>query len=113
MDSIDGVYRVDLLGPFGWESFSTAFIDGGEFRSASASHFTSGTCVVEDDGFEMEGNLTQYDDSRVLFGRSEVRGLPITFNGVIRDGVIDGEARPDDDEGPALRFRLARLPVLN
>ena len=113
MNNIDGVYRVDLLGPFGWESFSTAFVHGGEFRSASAEHFTAGKYSVEDGGFEMEGNLTQYVENRALFGRTDLKGLPIKFNGVIRDDIIDGEARVADGSRPSLRFRLARLPVLN
>ena len=56
MKDIDGIYRVELLGPYGWERFSTAFIQGGEFRSASAEHFTAGRYQVEDNGFQMEGN---------------------------------------------------------
>jgi len=113
MKHIDGVYKVDLLGPFGWESFSTAFINEGAFRSASAHHFTSGTYEVEDGGFEMKGNLTQYVDDRPLFGRNDINGLPIRFNGSIHDEVIDGEARIADGSRPSLRFRLNRLSSLN
>ena len=113
MKNIGGVYQVEILGPYGWENFSTSFIHGGEFRSASAEHFTAGTYAVEDEGFEMEGNLTQYAENRALFGRKDLRGLPIKFNGIIRDGIIDGQAKVVDDSRKLLRFRLARLPVLN
>jgi len=71
MKSIDGIYRVDMLGPYGWERFSTAFIHEGEFRSASSEHFTSGTYEIEDGGFRMEGNLTQYVDHRPQCGRND------------------------------------------
>ena len=113
MNKIEGVYRVEMLGPYGWESFATAFIHDGEFRSASAEHFTSGTYAIEDEGFEMEGSLTQYVENRPLFGRTDLRGLEIKFNGTIRDDIIDGEARVVEDGRRSLRFRLARLPVLN
>jgi len=113
MTNIDGVYRVDLLGPYGWECFSTAFINGGEFRSASAEHFTAGTYAVRDGGFEMKGNLTQYVENRALFGRNDLKDLPIKFVGAIRDDTIDGEARITDGSRQSLRFRLARLPTLN
>ncbi len=113
MKNIDGIYKVDLLGPFGWENFSTAFIHDGEFRSASAEHFTAGTYAVEDHGFEMEGNLTQHVDHRPLFGRKDIKGLPIKFSGRIHDDVIDGEARVPDGSRHSLRFRLNRLPFLN
>ena len=109
MKNIDGIYRVELLGPYGWERFSTAFIDGGEYRSASSEHFTAGTCAADDEGFRMRGRMTRYVDNRALFGRAELRGLPIQFHGAISGGVIDGEATVVDDERRPLRFRLARL----
>ncbi|MFT5114538.1 MAG: hypothetical protein ACI8P9_003876 [Parasphingorhabdus sp.] len=115
MKNIDGIYKVDILGPFGWEDFSTAFINAGDFRSASAEHFTAGTYEVEDCGFEMEGNLTQHVENRSLFGRKDIRGLPIKFRGRIEDDVIDGEARVPDESRDSIRFRLRlnRLPFLN
>ena len=66
---------LSLIEEFGaWENFSTAFIHDGLFRSANAEHFTAGHYELEDEdeGFEMEGNLTQYIEQRPLFGRNEV-----------------------------------------
>ena len=113
MKDIDGIYRVDLLGPYGWERFSTAFIQDGEFRSASAEHFTAGRYKIDKTGFRMEGNLTQYVENRPLFGRKNVRGLPIKFVGRIDHGVIDGEARVTDGSRNSLRFRMNRMPFVN
>ena len=113
MKNIDGIYNVEMLGPYGWEKFSTAFIKNGEYRSASAEHFTAGTCATEGEGFEMEGNLTQYVDYRPLFGRKEIKGLPIRFKGRVEDKVIDGEARVLDGSRHSLRFRLKRMPYIN
>ena len=113
MKNIDGVYQVDLLGPYGWERFSTAFINDGEFRSASAEHYTAGTCAVDGEAFTMDGNLTQFSDHRPLFGQTRIRGLPIEFRGRIDDGTIDGEARVVEDDKYSVRFRRNRLPVLN
>ena len=112
MQNIDGIYRVDMLGPYGWERFSTAFIENGEFRSASSEHFTAGTYAVDDGYFLMQGNLTQYVDYRPLFGHKDVKGLPIEFTGSIDGGVIDGEARVPDDSRSSLRFRLNRMPFM-
>ncbi len=113
MKNVEGIYAVEILGPYGWEQFSTAFINDGEFRSASAEHFTTGTYAIDGEAFEMEGNLTQHVDSRTLFGESDVKGLPIEFRGKVEEGVIDGEARVVGNGRFALRFRLNRLPVLH
>ncbi len=113
MRNIEGIYKVEMLGPYGWENFSTAFIEGGRFRSASAEHCTSGVYGVEGGRFNMEGNLTQHDSRRVLFGQKYVKGVPIRFEGTIADDTIDGQARVKGDEKYAIRFRLNRLPALN
>ncbi len=113
MKQIEGIYRVDMLGLYGWERFSTAFIQDGEFRSASSKHFTAGTYKLDDGGFQMEGQLTQYSNHRPLFGRKKVKELPVEFIGRIDDGIIDGEARVPDGSRNSLRFRLNRMPVVN
>ena len=113
MKNLDGIYRVEMLGPYGWELFSTAFLHDGEYRSASAEHFTAGRYEVEDGGFQMEGLLTQYVDYRPLFGRKDTTGLPIQFIGRIDDKVIEGDARVADGSRHSLRFRLNRMPFIN
>lgn len=110
MKQVEGVYKVEMLGPYGWEDFSTAFIRNGEYRSGSAEHFTAGRYEISDHRFEMEGNLTQYVEHRPLFGHKDVKGLPIKFRGTIENGKIDGQARVEDNEKYEVRFRLDRLP---
>ena len=62
--------------------------------------------------FQMSGNLTQYVDHRPLFGRKQIKGLPIKFIGRVDDGVIDSEARVADGGWESLRFRMHRVPVI-
>ncbi len=112
MKQIEGVYKVEMLGPYGWEHFSTAFIRDGEFHSGSAEHFTAGRYEVDGDRFAMEGNLTQYTEHRPIFGQNDVRALPIEFEGTIDNGIIDGNARAVDNARYSVRFRLDRLPFL-
>ena len=109
MKDVEGVYQVVLLGPYGWEGFSTAFVSQGQYRSASADHFTDGVYQVEGKRFSMVGKLTQYAEHGALFGVKYASGLPIEFNGTIRDGVIDGEANVVGGTSYAHRFRFNKL----
>ena len=113
MKHVEGVYKVEMLGPYGWENFSTAFVHGGEFRSASAKHFTAGTYHVEGEEFSMTGNMTRYVDDVTLFGQKGAKGLPVRFRGTIEENVIDGEAQTEDPGKYSIRFRLSKLPMLN
>jgi hypothetical protein len=81
MKDIECVYKVEMLGPYGWERFSVAFIQDGHFHSASADHFTAGHYEVEGESFNMTGNLTQFVDHLPLFGEKRIKGLPINFRG--------------------------------
>ena len=111
MKGVEGVYRVELLGPYGWESFSTAFVNDGRYRSASADHFTDGVYRVEGERFNMVGNLTKYAEHNSLFGEKSIKGMPIEFKGTICNGVIDGEASALDGSKYSHRFRFNKLKV--
>ena len=113
MRTVEGVYKVEMLGPYGWENFSTAFVHDGAFRSASAEHFTAGTYRVEGEVFSMTGNMTRYVDHVTLFGQKGAKELPIRFHGTIDENVIDGEAQTEDTGKYRIRFRLNKLPMLN
>ena len=113
MRNVEGIYKVEMLGPYGWENFSTAFIEDGRYRSASIEHCTSGVYRVKNGQFNMEGNLTQHTPNRTLFGMKDAKGLEIEFSGTITDGTIDGQAKIEGGERFPVRFRLNRLPLLN
>ena len=113
MKDIEGVYKVELLGLHGWENFSTAIIDDGQYRSASAYHFADGVYQVDGDSFNMVGNLTQYTEHNPLFGKKGSKGLPIVFNGAIGNGYIDGEVSVVGRNKYAHHFRLSKVPALN
>lgn len=40
--SVNGIWKVEMLGPYGWESVSTAFLEDGKYRAASEDHYTVG-----------------------------------------------------------------------
>ena len=113
MRDIEGVYRVEVLGPYGWEGFSTAFFNGGRYQSASAEHFSAGRYEVKGKDLRMTGTLTQHTRHHALFGKKKLDGLPITFKGKIQKGTIDGEARTEGRFRPKLRFRFNKLPTFN
>ena len=113
MKEIDGVYKVEILGPYGWEEFSTAFMDAGQFRSASEKHFTSGTYQTKGDSFRMLGKMTQLNRHVTLFGEKGAVDLPIRFDGLITDDVVDGEAYAAREGNYKTRFRLHRISPIN
>ena len=40
--SMNGIWKVEMLGPYGWESMSTAFLEDGRYLSSSQDHYAVG-----------------------------------------------------------------------
>ena len=40
--SVEGVWKIEMLGPYGWEAVSTAFVENGRYLGASQDHYTIG-----------------------------------------------------------------------
>jgi len=113
MKEIEGVYKVEMLGPYGWEQFSTAFIQDGQYRGGSAYHFTVGSYRVDGEKFNMVGNVSQHVEHRPLFGEKDIKNLQIDFKGTIEDDLIVGRASAVSDREYSLHFRFNRLSALN
>ena len=110
---IDGVYRVEMLGPFGWERFSTGFFQNGNYRGASVYHYTIGSYQIDGDELSLRGNISQDGQHRAIFGLTDIKELKVEFNGTITDEGIEGEMRPLDDKRYSVKFWLSRLSDLN
>ena len=50
--SVEGVWKIEILGPYGWEAVSTAFVENNRYLGASQDHYTVGH-------YEVEGNTIQ------------------------------------------------------
>lgn len=111
--NIDGVYRVEMLGPFGWERFSTGFFQNGHYRGASSYHHTIGSYQIDGEELSIRGNISQDGQQRAIFGLTDIRELKVEFNGTIQDDEIEGEMSPVDDKRYSVKFRLSRLSDLN
>ena len=113
MKKIEGVYRVEMLGPYGWERFSTGFVQNGHYRGASAYHYTVGSYKVEGKNFNMVGNVSQHGEQRAIFGLTDIKDLQVEFKGTIEKNTIAGEMSPKDDKKYAIHFRFTKLSDLD
>jgi hypothetical protein len=50
----DGVWKIEILGPYGWEAVSTAFLEKGRYLAASQDHYTIGKYEVSGDSIKVE-----------------------------------------------------------
>ena len=99
-----------MLGPYGWESVSTAFLEDGRYRAASGDHYTVGNYEVTGNRIGISTTGVQHGEARTLFGKKD-RNLDIKLEGEIDGDVIKGQAQ-DEVGAYQISVRLTRLADL-
>ena len=75
--SCEGVWKVEMKGPYGWETIATAFMKNGKYLGASTNHYSVGSYKQDGDDLEISMNVTQYGDVRPVFGRKHAKKLQV------------------------------------
>lgn len=107
--SIEGVWKLEMMGLNGWEQLATVFMQDGRYLSASANHYTIGNYQADDNTLKVRTSVTQHGDVRTLFGSKKKR-LNTSLKGKInKDGKIIGTISPADSDLYEINMRLTRL----
>ena len=110
---LEGIWRIEMQGPYGWENTATAFLSNGIYRGASADHYTLGTYKEKDGKVVAKAVMTTHGKSahrRPLFGRYD-SSFRITYEGKVKGDKITGRAI-DTAAKYSIPFRANRLADL-
>jgi hypothetical protein len=110
---LEGIWCIEMQGPYGWENTATAFLQGGKYRGASANHYTLGTYKVKGDVLVAKAVMTTHGKPghrRPLFGRYDST-FRITYEGKLKGNKISGRAT-DTSAKYSVPFRATRLADL-
>jgi len=111
--SFDGAWKVEMLGPYGWETVSTAFLENGRMLGASADHYSIGRYEEDGDTIKVSSRLTQHGRSRTIFGAPR-EVVDVRLEGTANSaGEIVGKAYPSEGGSFDLNLRLIRLGDLD
>ena len=108
--SVDGIWKVEMLGPYGWEAVSTAFIEDGRYLSASQDHYTVGHYQIDGKRIKVTAANHPHRPDRAMFGAPGAQ-VGLTFEGEIKGDQISGQAE-DKQAEYSITFRATRLADL-
>ena len=93
--NVNGIWKIELLGAYDWEPLSTAFLEDGRYRAASADHYAAGT--YELDGRKLVINLTvhMHGKIRTIFGKKAARH-DVKMKVKVDEGLFQGTAKRKD-----------------
>jgi hypothetical protein len=112
MMSCEGVWSVEIKGPYGWERIATAFMKDGKYLGASASHYSVGRYKEDGDNLEISITTTQYANVRTVFGTKSADILQITYQCEIKKNKIIGTGKAKGIKKYEILVRFARLDSL-
>jgi hypothetical protein len=108
--SVNGIWKTEMLGPYGWESVSTAFLEDGRYLASSQDHYAVGSYVLTGSQIKMTATTYSHGQVRTMFGAREPQ-MELSFDGEISGDQINGQA--EDETGKySITFRATRLADL-
>ena len=111
--SVEGVWKAEWKGPYGWEKVGTVFLQNGRYLGASADHFSVGSYEVEGDVVTADIQVTQYGKARAVFG-SKKKQLSHRLEAKIKEeGKIVGRSNPSEGKKYDVKVRLTHLSALD
>jgi hypothetical protein len=107
---IDGIYRIEMAGPYGWESIGTATLENGRYLEGGSDHYSVGRYELEGSELTCEATMSYQGQTRTLFGKTEA-SYALRFEGTLAGDQVNGVAT-DENSAFLVRFRASRLAEL-
>lgn len=107
---MNGIWQIEVLGAYGWESISTAFLEDGDYKSASEHHYSTGHYEISGSSIIVSAHHVSHGETRTLFGAKN-KELDLHFEGEINGDQITGQAT-DGKSKLMTTFQATRLAGL-
>ena len=108
--SMNGIWKVEMLGPYGWEAMSTGFMEDGRYLASSQSHYTVGRYELTGDQVIVTAVMHSHGETRTLFGHKNPL-MELSFTGTLSGDQIKGQAE-DKKAEYSITFRAIRIADL-
>lgn len=59
--SCEGIWKVEMKGPYGWERIGVAFMKNGEYLAGGPNHYSVGSYKVQGDTLEISVTVAHFD----------------------------------------------------
>lgn len=109
--NLNGIWKVEMLSQYGWEPFTTAFLEDGRFFDGGNEHYSVGTYQCRGDELTVDVLAVTHGRMETMFGERSPR-QQVHFEGRVSNNLVTGLARvPKSDFIVSFRAsRVADLP---
>ena len=108
--SLNGIWKLEMLGPYGWEPYSTVYLEDGIYKGGARNHYAVGHYEVSDNKVSVAVHYVTHGEARTMFGKKATQ-MELEFEGIIDGDKISGSTRERGSDFP-VTFRATRLADL-
>ena len=105
--SLDGIWGIEILGLFGWETTGILILENGRIIGGGNHHYSIGTYQLEGDDLKLSVSVTYHGAPRTLFGSTD-RVLSIEATLKADEHSMQGLAYRVDRPDNTMRCQLTR-----
>lgn len=110
--NIDGIWRLEMLGIDGWETFSTSYFEKGRYVAGGAHGYAVGRYELSGEDVVVRVTLELYGTGLKVFGRDS-GAIEMVYEGKVEGGQISGTASDGKYHTHFRGTRVADLPPID
>ena len=108
--TVNGIWKAEIFGPYGWEPMATAFLEDGLYKVGGRNHYEVGRYEITDGRISAAFKYITHGNARTMFGK-KAKQLDLVMEGDLKEGQISGHVREDGSSFQVV-FRATRLADL-
>ena len=105
--SLDGIWGIEILGLFGWETTGILVFENGRIIGGGNHHYSTGRYEMDGERIKLETRVTYHGSPRTLFGSAD-KILTIVADLQRVDGCLEGDAHRVDRPENTMHCKLTR-----
>ena len=111
--NVEGVWKVEFKGPYGWQKLGTAFLQDGRYLAGSVDHYSIGSYETNEAAFSATVAVTQLGKVRTAYGMKK-RHMDHRIEGKVKnEDKIVARANPRKGKKFDVKVRMKRLGDLD
>ena len=108
---IDGIWTVEIFGPYGWENTGTYVLEQGRILGGNDRHHSAGHYSFVDASYRAEIAVRYHGQPRAIFGQRREQ-FEIVAIGTLKNDVIEAQIDCRDRPGFSVPCRMVRRIAL-
>ena len=108
--NVNGIWKAEIFGPYGWEPMATAFLEDGKFRVGGRNHYEIGSYEISGSRIKVWMKYITHGEARTMFGK-RIKEMDLEIEGDIEGNRIPGYISEKDNNYEVV-FRATRLADL-